>query len=147
MSQYDNLYKSAMEQLHQKPKSIGFEQSREYKSVQNVLKNFYAAMPADEPPEVQTHVAEKVPSPEPPKATGYFAKLEEEREQAVTIACGPDEDIFAADAPAPPAKTESACGDETVRKELAEPPKPAPEQTEDQAQAYVEENENYMEQV
>ena len=38
-----------MEQLHQKPKSIGFEQSREYKSVQNVLKNFYAAMPADEP--------------------------------------------------------------------------------------------------
>ena len=112
MSQYDNLYKSAMEQLHQKPKSIGFEQSREYKSVQNVLKNFYAAMPADAPPEAPTQTAEKVPSPAPPKATGYFAKLEEEREQAVTIACGPDEDIFAADAP--PAKTESGCGEEEV---------------------------------
>ena len=65
----------------------------------------------------------------------------------MTIACGPDEDIFAADAPAPPTKTESACGDDEIRKEPALPPKPAPEQTEDQAQAYVEENENYMEQV
>ena len=45
-----------------------------------MLKNFYAAMPADEPQEVPTHTAEKAPNPEPPKATGYFAKLEEERE-------------------------------------------------------------------
>ena len=90
-------------------------------------------MPPDTPQEVPTHTAEKVQSPAPPKATGYFAKLEEEREQAVAIACGPDEDIFASDAPAPPEKTETACGDEVVRKE-PEPvvqPDPAPEHTED----------------